>query len=100
METKRIDAKEIEGLRPTAEGYKAIKWDGCTNHNFHYGEPGEDLMGKVFRYDGKIKACESGLHFCKNPADVFYFYEPRTYNRYFKVKAYGDVADHEGTKSV
>ena len=100
MSTYEIDRKEIEGLEPVAVGYKAVKWDTGTQQNFKHGEVGEDLTGKIFKVDGDISACSWGLHFSKDPANVFNFYEPLGYNRYFKVRAYGKVIDHDGTKSV
>ena len=88
METKEISREEIKGLEILAEGYKAIDWDGGTKGGFKYGQPGEALVGKVFRVDGDIEECKWGLHYCEDPANVFNFYEPLGYNRYFKVRAY------------
>jgi hypothetical protein len=31
-------------------------------------------LGKEFIYDGEIKLCKSGFHFCLNPADCFNYY--------------------------
>ena len=101
MKTYEISRDEIEGLEPIAEGYKAIKYDGGTQRDFKYCEMGESLIGRIFKVDGDISACAWGLHFSKDPAYVFNFYEPLGYNRYFKVRAYGKVIDHsDGLKSV
>ena len=101
MKTYEISRDEIKGLEPIAEGYKAIKYDGGTKQDFKYCEKGESLIGRVFKVDGDISACAWGLHFSKDPADVFNFYEPLGYNRYFKVRAYEKVIDcSDGLKSV
>lgn len=79
------------------EGYKAVKWDYSTNgnSNFKYGKENESLVGKFFTVDEpeKIEECKWGLHFSKDPANVFNFYDPLGYNHYYKVKAYGKVVD-------
>lgn len=102
MSTYEIDHKELESLPLIADGYKVIDYDGGTQQNFKYTkEIGEPLVGRIFRVNGKIGVCKWGLHFCKNPANVFRFYKPRGYRRYFKVRAYGKVIDDEdGLKSV
>ena len=93
METIEIQRKELNGAKPLCYGYKAVKWDGGTKQRFRYGETGEKLEGKIFRVDGDINACSWGLHFSKDPANVFNFYEPLGYNRYFKVAAYENIVD-------
>lgn len=98
-EIKKEDIKE----EPVCFGYKAVNWDCSTkvSDKFRYGEIGENLVGKCFKVDGSIIVCESGLHFSKDPADVFNFYAPLGYNRYFKVAAYGTAYDSEdGKKTV
>ena len=48
-----------------------------------------------------MEECKLGLHFSKNPANVFKFYEPLSYNRYFKVRAYGNIVDgQDGVKTI
>ena len=97
-EIKREALGELEVL---AEGYKAVEYDNSTKQNFRYGEKGESLVGKIFKVDGDISECKWGLHFSKDPANVFNFYEPLGYNKYFKVRAYGTVIDSDdGLKSV
>ena len=101
METKEIKIRKNKKV--LAVGYKAIKYDLSTNGstNFKYGNKGDDLIGKVFTVDEDIHACKWGLHFSKDPANVFNFYEPLAYNRYFKVQAYDEVIDTEdGLKSI
>ena len=86
------------------EGYKAVAYDLSTpkaNNKFRYGKEDENIVGKIFSVDGDIKECQWGLHFSKDPAHVFNYYEPLGYNRYFKIKAYEKVIDtKDGDKSV
>jgi hypothetical protein len=99
---KRIHHSEIEGLTPIAEGYKVIKYDGSTKGEvgFTYGKKGENITKSVWKCEGGPIICKNGAHFCENPAHITRFYEPLGYNRYFKVKAYGKVAqDKEKEKS-
>lgn len=54
----------------------------------------------MWKCEGDPIICKNGAHFCENPAHITRFYEPLGYNRYFKVKAYGKVAqDKEKEKS-
>ena len=51
--------------------------------------------------DGTLAECRWGLHFSKDPANVFNFYKPLGYNRYFKVAAYDEILETEdGLKTV
>jgi len=102
MNTYEIKREELNGAEPICYGYKAIKWDGSTLQGpFRYGKPDEAIVGKIFRVDGDISTCNWGLHFSKDPAYVFNFYEPLGYNRYFKVAAYEKSLDKpDGFKSV
>ena len=101
METIEIQREALNGAEPLCYGYKAFKWDSGTMQDFRYGETGDALVGKIFRVDGDINACNWGLHFSKDPANVFNFYEPLGYNRYFKVAAYEKTVDKsDGFKTV
>ena len=49
-------------------------------------------IGKDFKENGEIKACNKGFHFCENPADVFSYYPPSDngdLNRYCEVEGSG-----------
>ena len=101
MKTYEITIADIKDLEVLAEGYKVVKYDNGTLQSFRYGEKGESLVGKIFKVDGNINECKWGLHFSKDPANVFNFYEPLGYNKYFKVRAYGKVIDsNDSFKSV
>ena len=101
MKTYEITKDMLSNTEPVAYGYKAIRWDSGTQQDFKYGETGENLLGKLFTVTGDIEECKWGLHFSKDPAYVFNFYEPLGYNRYFKIAAYDKVIDSkDGFKSV
>ena len=103
MKAYEISREEIKGLEPICEGYKAVNYDLSTrgDKDFRYGKKGENIIGKVFHVEGELKACNLGLHFSKDPANVFRYYKSLGYNRYFKVKAYGNCIDGDnGCKTV
>ena len=103
MHTREITKEELGKAEVICYGYKAINYDSSTKagNKFRYGKKGEKLVGKIFTVDGEIQECKWGLHFSKDPAYVFNFYEPLGYNRYFKIAAYRSVVDDkEGIKSV
>lgn len=103
MQTREITREELGKAEVICYGYKAINYDSSTKagNKFRYGKKGENLVGKIFTVDGEIKECKWGLHFSKDPAYVFNFYESLGYNRYFKIAAYNSVIDDkEGMKSV
>lgn len=49
------------------KGYKAFNKD-WTCRGFQYE------VGKKFKYDGEIRMCDSGFHFCTSLADCFTYY--------------------------
>ena len=49
-------------------------------------------VGKETAVDGDIELCKRGIHFCKNPHDVFGYYAPGGNNRFAVVEA-EDVSD-------
>ena len=101
MKTYEINKTDIKGMEVLETGYKAIQYDNSSQQNFRYGNKGDNLVGKIFKVDGDIAECKWGLHFCKDPANVFNFYAPLGYNKYFKVRAYGKVINsQDGIKQV
>ena len=44
-------------------------------------------VGKETAVDGEIKLCKRGIHFCKNPHDIFSYYVPGENNRFAVVEA-------------
>ena len=74
------------------KGYKVFNPD-WTCRDFQY-EP-----GKTFEYDGEIKLCESGFHFCKKLEDCFEYYDLDIKNHVCEVETDGLVKT-EHSKSV
>ena len=46
--------------------------------------------GKDYTYDGDIKCCKSGFHFCENPLEVLSYYPPAT-SRFCEVEGSGNI---------
>ena len=57
-------------------------------------------VGKTYKVEGKIGACENGFHACENPFDVWSYYplinDEGNFSRYAEVEQSGDI-DREGT---
>ncbi len=98
MKTYKISKEDIKDLECLEVGYRALNYDLSPKQGaFRYGEKDENIVGNIYKVDGDITLCNWGLHSSKDPANVFNFYEPLGYNRYFKVKSYGKIlhADDE-----
>ena len=74
------------------KGYKVFNPD-WTCRGFQY-EP-----GKTFKYDGEIKLCKSGFHFCEKFEDCFRYYVLDIKNHVCEVETDGLVETDDG-KSV
>ena len=74
------------------EGYKAFNagWV-CIDFQYEIGKTYELPEGQ------KLKMCECGFHFCKNPIDVFGYYPMNDNVLIAKVEALGEI-QQEGTK--
>ena len=70
-------------------GYKGFD-EGLKCRDFQFE------IGKTYKHDGPVVACQSGFHFCERPMDVWEFYGPR--NEFCVVEAVEGIK--EGTKSV
>jgi hypothetical protein len=64
-------------------GYKAFN-SNLMCYGFQYE------IGKTYEFDGEIKLCDAGFHFCENIADCFTYY-PYGSARFAKVEALGKV---------
>ena len=69
------------------KGYKAFNGD-MTCRGFQYE------IGKTYEIDQKIGLCESGFHFCKQPAQVFKYYDKDA--RVCEVEASGEIIEGDG----
>lgn len=66
-------------------GYKGFDKDlKCKGFQYRVGE--------TYKFDGEIKICERGFHFCDIPTAVFEFYMPAD-SRFALVEATGSIAD-------
>ena len=71
------------------KGYKAFNEDWTCN-GFQYE------VGKTFKYDGEIRMCDSGFHFCTNLADCFSYYSfDKEKTVIAEVEAIGQVLESE-----
>jgi hypothetical protein len=50
-------------------------------------------VGKSYKHEGRVVACESGFHACEHPLNVFGYYPPAT-SRYCQVELSGKTARH------
>ena len=55
---------------------------------------------KQFAVDGEIEMCENGIHFCKEPLDIFPYYPPDGKNIFCEVEAADDTVIDKDNKSV
>ena len=74
------------------KGYKAFN-KGMTCRGKQYRE------NKTYEEKGDINLCEKGMHFCKEPLDVFNYYPDIFNNEYAEVEAIGKIKS-EGDKTV
>ena len=56
-------------------------------------------IGETYKHAGEVKVCESGLHSCENPLDVFSYYPPGV-SVFAEVEASGKIARHNGDSKV
>ena len=49
--------------------------------------------GEQFEVEGPLEICNNGIHFCKNPIDVFDYYPPNGKNIFCEVESDGPVID-------
>lgn len=65
-------SKKVAKKSPAVEavkGYKAFDSNlQCLGMQYE--------LGKTQEHSGKVKLCDSGLHFCENPLDIFGYYPP------------------------
>ena len=74
------------------KGYKVFNPD-WTCRGFQY------KVGEVFTYNGDIKLCKRGFHFCRKASDCFDYYGFNSNNKVAEVEAIG-LVETRGNKSV
>ena len=77
----------------TIRGYKVTNPDGrCRGFLFE--------VGKDYKYDGEIKICNSGFHFCIKAAHCFSYYDFDSKNLVFEVETIGNYATHNEDSKI
>jgi hypothetical protein len=56
-------------------------------------------VGKTYRHDGPVRACESGFHACTEPFDVWGYYGPVDC-RFAEVELSGETATHDRDSKI
>jgi hypothetical protein len=85
-------AVEASAAAPVLTAYKGFNLDfSCRGMQYKLGE--------TFEHVGPVEACESGLHSCENPLDIFEYYAPGT-SIYAEVEASGEIARHGDDSKV
>ena len=81
----------MESAKPiTAYKGFGLNWK-CRDYQFE--------VGKAYKHDGTVKACESGFHSCEYPLDVLRYY-PAAQSQFAIVEASGDIARHEEDSKI
>ena len=75
---------EKENKKNVIKAYKGFNKDlKCIGFKYE--------IGKLYKNDGEVKACESGFHACENPFDVLDYYGEILNNRYCEVEQSGMI---------
>jgi hypothetical protein len=80
-------------IKPVIKGYKVTNPDGtCRGFLFE--------VGKEYQYDGQIKICNSGFHFCIKPSHCFSYYSFDSNNKIFEVESIGEYQTHDEDSKI
>lgn len=95
-----IDKSLLKNYKFVAEGYKIFNYDWSSNFgNYCYADENGNVEGLVHRQEGFPKKCNKGLHFCTNPLDCLKFYPLIQWNKFAKVRGYGEfVSNNKDSK--
>ncbi len=55
-------------------------------------------IGKKYKFEGKIKICERGFHFCENALDVLAYYPPTS--KFALVEGVGEIQKHNEDSKI
>ena len=81
-----------DAVGETITGYKGFGLDWkCRGYQY--------AVGRTEEHEGKVAACEGGLHSCEDALDVLTYYPPST-SRYAVVEQSGDLARHNEDSKV
>lgn len=72
--------------------YKAFNKD-WTCRDFQYE------VGKIFKHEGDVKACNSGFHSCEYPLDIFNYYNP-CISKFALVEASGVISKENSDSKI
>jgi hypothetical protein len=53
-------------------------------------------VGKTYECKGKIEFCSNGFHFCKEPKQIYGYYDDLTVCRYCEIEASGEIIEGDG----
>ena len=56
-------------------------------------------VGKTYKHEGKVKACQSGFHSCENPLDVLNYYDIAD-SRFALVEVSGEISKHDDDSKI
>ena len=97
-----VSRDTISGLTPEAEGYKIFNNDWTADQgNYDFKDPATgEAAGTVHQVSGEIICCENGFHFCENPLDCLNYYPMVQWNKFARVRAYGQIARHNNDSKI
>lgn len=92
----------IKDLTPVVEGYKIFNNDWTADQGgYDFKDPTTgEAVGTVHQADGEIVCCENGFHFCENPLDCLNYYPMVQWNKFAKVRGYGQIARHDEDSKI
>ena len=92
----------ISGLTPVAEGYKIFNNDWTADQGgYDFKDPATgQAVGTIHQAGDEIICRENGFHFCENPLDCLNYYPMVQWNKFAKVRAYGQIARHDDDSKI